>query len=265
MVTRTGNQCIITYIINRWIRMNLMNLNPSTPQPLYMQIRQMLKNDIQQGKYKPDEQIPTEAELCETYKVSRITIRKAIKELVEDGTLTRIPRRGTFVSSNKFHNELLSVSGFSEFSHQLGMIPNSRILRSEVIPVSKNVAERLLIEEGSPVLELERLMYVNDRPLFYDIAHYSLIRFPNLEKKIARDESTYKILLEDYHTEIVSNDKIIDVISATKDYAKFLECDIGSNLFKILKIAFDSNDKPVHLSTFMCETNKVNLTVHRAK
>lgn len=242
-----------------------MALNPSTPQPLYMQIRQILKNDIQHGKYKPDEQIPTEAELCEMYSVSRITIRKAIEELVKDGTLTRVPRRGTFVTSKKFHNELLSVSGFSEFSHQLGMIPNSRILRSEVIPATKEIAAYLLIKEGSPVLELERLMYVNDRPLFYDLAHYSLIRFPDLEKRIAGDESTYKILLEEYQTEIVSNDKIIDVIGATNDYAKLLECDIGSNLFKILKIAFDVNDEPVHLSTFMCETNKVNLTVHRAK
>jgi GntR family frlABCD operon transcriptional regulator len=242
-----------------------MNLNPSTPQPLYMQIRQMLKNDIQAGKYKPDEQIPTEAELCENYNVSRITIRKAIEELVNEGTLTRIPRRGTFVTSKKFHNELLSVSGFSEFSHQLGMIPNSRILRSEVIAASEEIAGHLQIEEGSPVLELERLMYVNDRPLFYDIAHYSLIRFPDLEKRISGGDSTYKILLEDYQTEIVSNDKIIDVMGATKEYAKLLACDIGANLFRILKIAFDANDKPVHLSRFMCETNKVNLTVHRAK
>lgn len=242
-----------------------MNLNPSTPQPLYMQIRQMLKNDIQHGRYKPDEQIPTEAVLCDTYHVSRITIRKAIEELVREGALTRIPRRGTFVASNKFHNELLSVSGFSEFSHQLGMIPNSRILRSEVLEATEEVARYLQIEIGSPVLELERLMYVDDRPLFYDIAHYSLIRFPDLEKKLALNASTYKILSEEYTTQIVSNDKEIEVIGATKEYAKLLECDIGANLFRIMKVAFDANDDPVHLSTFMCETNRVTLTVHRAK
>jgi GntR family transcriptional regulator, frlABCD operon transcriptional regulator len=242
-----------------------MNLNPSTPQPLYRQIRQMLKNDIEQGKYKPDEQIPTEAELCETYKVSRITIRKAIEDLAVEGILTRIPRRGTFVTSKKFQNELLSVSGFSEFSHQLGMIPNSRILRSEVIQAPKDVAERLHIQVDSPVLELERLMYVNDRPLFYDIAHFSLERFPDLEKKITSNESTYKVLFEDYQTEIVSNDKVIEVIGATMLVAKLLECDLGANLFRIIKVAFDASDRPVHLSTFMCETSKVSLTVHRAK
>lgn len=242
-----------------------MKLNSSTTQPLYMQIRQMLQDDIKEGKYKPEEQIPTEAELCDFYNVSRITIRKAIEDLVKEGSLTRIPRRGTFVTNQKFHNELISVSGFSEFSHQLGMIPNSRILKSEIIAASFEVANRLNIEEGSPVLELERLMYVNDHPLFYDIAYYSLLRFPNLEQKIAKDESTYKILLNEYRTEIVSNDKIIDVIGATSDFAKLLECDIGSNLYKIVKIAFDSNDEPVHLSTFVCETKKVNLTVHRAR
>ena len=75
-----------------------------------------MENDIQAGKYKPDEQTQTELELCENYNVNRITIRKAIEELVNEGTLTRIPRRGTFVTSMKFHNELLSVSGFSEFN-----------------------------------------------------------------------------------------------------------------------------------------------------
>ncbi|WP_309487760.1 UTRA domain-containing protein [Bacillus sp. SD075] len=57
------------------------------------------------------------------------------------------------------------------------------MLRSEVIPAPKDVAGHLLIDEGSPVFELERIMYVNDRPLFYDTAHYSLIRFPDLEKE----------------------------------------------------------------------------------
>ncbi|WP_260287265.1 hypothetical protein [Peribacillus aracenensis] len=64
------------------------------------------------------------------------------------------------MASNKFHNELLSISGFSEFSHQLGMIPNSRILISEVIPAPKDIAGHLLIEDGSHVLEPERLTYV---------------------------------------------------------------------------------------------------------
>jgi GntR family frlABCD operon transcriptional regulator len=65
--------------------------------------------------------------------------------------------------------------------------------------------------------------------------------------------------------EILSNDKTIDVIGATKVYASYLECDIGANLFKILKIAYDSIEEPVHLSTFMCETSKVTLTVHGTK
>ena len=242
-----------------------MNLNPLKTQPLYMQIRQMLSNDIKEGKYKPDEQIPTEAELCEIYQVSRITIRKAIEELVKDGTLTRIQRKGTFVTTNRFQNELLSVSGFSEFSHQLGHMGNSRILRSEIIEANHDMAEQLRIEEGSPVLELERLMYVNERPLFYDLAHYPLTRFPGLEKRIDRAESIYKILKEDYGTEIDSNDKIINVIGATRELAKYLECDTGANLFRIVKTAYDAEDRPVHLSVFMCETNRVNLTVHRAK
>lgn len=241
-----------------------MGVTPDTSQPLYLQIRQIMKEEINRGKYQMDQKMPTEAELCEIYQVSRITIRKAIEDLVKDGTLIRRQGKGTFVTSKKIENELLSVSGFSEFSHQLGATPHSRVLSSQVIQATEEIASRLGIDKDSPVLELERLMYVNDRPLFYDKAHYSLLRFPDLEKKIGQRDSTYKILQEDYNTKISTNDKIIDVIFAPKEIAQYLECDPGTSLFRITKTAYDVKDNLVHLSTFLCETSKVSLTVHRA-
>jgi GntR family frlABCD operon transcriptional regulator len=240
-----------------------MSINHAT-QPFYMQIRQMIHEDINSGKYKPDEKLPTEAELCEMYQVSRITIRKAIKTLVDEGSLVRIQGKGTYVTSKKIKNELLSVSGFSEFSHQLGMIPDSRIIRSNVIQANQEMSERLQVKKDSPILELVRLMYVDRRPLFFDQAYYSLLRFPDLEKKIGLQESTYQILKEEYQTEITTNEKLIDVILANKEIANLLQCETGATLFRIEKIAFDHNDQSVHLSIFMCETNKVSLTVHRS-
>jgi GntR family frlABCD operon transcriptional regulator len=240
-----------------------MSINHAT-QPFYMQIRQMIQEDINSGKYKPDEKLPTEAELCEMYQVSRITIRKAIKNLVDEGSLVRIQGKGTFVTSKKIKNELLSVSGFSEFSHQLGLLPDSRILRSNVISASQEISESLQVKKDSPVLELVRLMYVDGKPLFYDQAYYSLLRFPDLEKKIGLKVSTYQILKEDYQTEISTNDKVIDVILANKEIADLLQCETGATLFRIEKTAFDHNKRSVHLSIFMCATNKVSLTVHHS-
>ncbi|MDO7907134.1 UTRA domain-containing protein [Paenibacillus sp. JX-17] len=239
-----------------------MSPKSALKQPLYGQIRQKIINDIHNGTYATNQKIPTEAELCKQYQVSRITIRKAVEDLVKDGRLTPIPGKGTFVTAPKVHNELVSVSGFAEFSSHLGAKSDSRIIRSAVISAPPSIAERLGIEEGAPVFELERVMSVNERPLFHDVAHYSLDRFPGLELKIQPETSTYSVLKQDYHTLITSNDKLIDVVSADTVIASHLECDPGAILFRIQKTAYGEDKRPVHLSTFMCETSKVSLTVH---
>lgn len=78
-------------------------------QLLYATVRQRLLDDIAQGVYQAGQQIPTENELCTQYNVSRITIRKAISDLVADGVLIRWQGKGTFVQSQKVENALLTV------------------------------------------------------------------------------------------------------------------------------------------------------------
>ncbi|QBD83467.1 transcriptional regulator PhoB [Ktedonosporobacter rubrisoli] len=241
-----------------------MNLKSASMAPLYVQVRQLLKEDIMQGRYKPEEQLPTEAELCDMYQVSRITIRKAIADLVNDGTLTRKQGKGTFVTSKKIRNELLSISGFSEFSAELGKKPGSRIISSSIVEADEILAQALRGSIGDALLRLVRLLYVDERPLFLDIAHYPLARYPGLEQRIGEIQSTYNFLHEQYGIEIASNEKVIDVIFARKEEAQLLECEPGATLFKIEKIAYDVVDVPVHTSTLFCETNKVSLSVQRA-
>ena len=77
-------------------------------QLLYATVRQRLLDDIAQGVYQAGQQIPTENELCTQYNVSRITIRKAISDLVADGVLIRWQGKGTFVQSQKVENALLT-------------------------------------------------------------------------------------------------------------------------------------------------------------
>src|SRR5579875_522286 len=99
-----------------------MSLNNSSATPLYMQLKKYIEEDIRNGKYKMEEQLPTEPELCDMYNVSRVTVRRAITELVKEGVLQRLWGKGTYVTGAKIPNELISVSGFSEFSVDLGRV-----------------------------------------------------------------------------------------------------------------------------------------------
>jgi GntR family transcriptional regulator, arabinose operon transcriptional repressor len=70
-------------------------------QPLYIQIQEDLKNLIREGKLKKDDKIPTEKQLTEQYRVSRITVVNALADLAKDGWIYRVPGRGSFVSDNQ--------------------------------------------------------------------------------------------------------------------------------------------------------------------
>lgn len=243
--------------------MHLLNLNGNNLNPLYIQLKQQIIDDINNGKYKHGDQLPTESEISEMYGISRVTIRRAIKDLVEDGILYRIRGKGTFITGDKFKNELFEVGGFSEFS--VDKRHRSRVLSTSIVPANDHFASILEADPDDSLLRLERLLYVEEEPLFIDVSYYPCKKFPDFEQYIGESVSTYKVLKEKYHTIPESNERIIDVVFAQKDEAELLKVDVGATLYKIEKTVYDSTDKPIHISILHLPTSRVKLSVKRQK
>lgn len=240
-----------------------MKLNNSSSSPLYFQLKTNIKDAIEKGVYQPGEKLPNEAELCEIYGVSRITVRRAIQDLADEGFLERKQGKGTFITKTKVARELISVSGFTDFSKQIGKNPSKRILSLEEISAPPEIADALQIEAGSPVLRLARLMYIDEQPFLIDVAHYSLERFPNLTTRIHEYASSYDVLKFIYHIDIYSgtSKKILTVNPATDKDAEYLNCEIGDTIFNIDKIVYDKHGVPIHTSNFKVPTSLVAFTI----
>ncbi|MEH7116299.1 UTRA domain-containing protein [Neobacillus vireti] len=240
-----------------------MKLNNSISTPLYDQIKQSIMDAIDKGTYKQGEKLPNETEFCEFYGVSRITVRRAILELGEEGFLERKQGKGTFVTRKKIERELVSVDGFTDFSKYLGKTPSKRILVCEEIKATSKIAETLKIAIDSPVLRLVRLMYINEVPFTLDEAHYSLERFPRLTEHFLESASTYEAIKKVYNVNLntCSSHKTITVTPATGLEAEYLTCEIGDTLFNIEKIVFDENKIPIHTSNFKTRTELIALTI----
>ena len=240
-----------------------MKLNNSISTPLYDQLKQIIKDSILQGIYKQGERLPNEAELCEIYGVSRITVRRAIQELTEEGLLERKQGKGTFVMRTKLARELVSVDGFTDFNKQLRKSPSKRILVCEEIKASPEIAESLRIAINAPVLRLVRLMFMDDYPFTLDETHYSLERFPDLASHFLENISTYDVLKNIYNVNMNSSSahKIITVVPATSLEAEYLDCDIGDTVFNIDKIIYDESKIPIHTSNFKTRTELIALTI----
>ncbi|MGG3469183.1 UTRA domain-containing protein [Neobacillus pocheonensis] len=240
-----------------------MKLNSSISTPLYDQLKQIIKDSIFQEVYKQGERLPNETELCEIYGVSRITVRRAIQELTEEGLLDRKQGKGTFVMRNKLARELVSVDGFTDFHKHLGKNPSKRILVCEEIKATPTISESLHIAQNAPVLRLVRLMFTDDYPFILDETHYSLERFPDLASHFLENSSTYDVLKNIYKVKLNNSStyKIITVIPAPGLEAEYLDCEIGDTLFNFDKIVYDENKVPIHTSNFKTRTDLIALTI----
>ena len=104
-------------------------------------------------------------------------------------------------------------------------------------------------------------MYLDKEPLFIDSSWIPLSRYPDFDEIYVEGSSTYQLFQERFDTRVVSDKKTIDIFAATRPQAKWLKCELGEPLFRISKIAFDQNDKPVHVSELFCSANRITLTI----
>ncbi|HFJ8521870.1 TPA: GntR family transcriptional regulator, partial [Enterococcus faecium] len=115
-------------------------LDTNAQLPLYLQLKEILKNKINTGEYPENTKIPAESELIESYEVSRITVRKAVEELVEEGYLLKKQGKGTFVNRHKVFRKIEYVMGFSESCKSNGFTPTSIVLERKIIPATEGMA-----------------------------------------------------------------------------------------------------------------------------
>ena len=135
---------------------------------LYAEIEEAIATDIARGEYRPGDQLPTEDELLQRFQVSRITVRRAIQNLVSRGLLEIRRGVGTFVLSPQIKAELTKLTGFVEDMNAAGRKATARVVSQGVIAASARVAERLQLTKGTKVMQIKRVRLADDMPISFD-------------------------------------------------------------------------------------------------
>jgi GntR family transcriptional regulator len=132
-------------------------------QPHYRQIEQALRERI--GTLHPGERLPSDADLCLEFGVSRMTARNAMERLAADGLISREPGRGSFVAKPPAHRRANRLMTFTQEMRRAGHVPSSRVLTREVRPASAVEATTLGIPVRQPVVHLRRLRQADGEPI----------------------------------------------------------------------------------------------------
>ncbi len=142
------------------------------------QLREILAGLI--ATLEPGAAMPSERMLAERYAVARGTVRSEIDRLAAEGAVERVQGRGTFVAPPRVA-QAQTLSSFSEDMRARGHQPGSTVLRHEVVPAGEDVARRLGLQAGEPVLRVQRLRTADGRPMALEEAFLPAGRFPGLE------------------------------------------------------------------------------------
>lgn len=216
------------------------SIDKSSHLPLYFQIEEIIKNQIEKGILKPDEMIPTENELGAYFEVSRITVRQAIADLVNENLLYKKKGVGTFVAKPKINLQYIkSFDSFNAQMEEVGMTPSTKVIKFGVVPVSSDIKKMLRIDGSAQVIELIRVRYVNDEPSAYVrsyLPHHlcEFILSEDLEKK-----SLFGTLAQNQNTKVVQVERIVEAVLANREDRKYLNIEKGFPIQSFINTAYN--------------------------
>jgi GntR family transcriptional regulator len=170
-------------------------LDRSSQMPLYQQLRRSLRDVIEQDVLSPDDVLPAERDIATDFGVSRITVRKAIEGLVEEGLLDRRHGAGTFVAS-RIQKNMATLSSFSEDMATRGWRARSEWLGKTEDRVTPAEALALGLPPGMAVYRFDRIRYAGDTPLAIEHAIIPTSCLPSID---AVETSLYAALEKTSH------------------------------------------------------------------
>lgn len=222
-----------------------MKLRPDSPLPLYYQLEQDLRARIRANEF-PAGPIPTEQRLCETYGVSRITVRRALDALLASGLIARRQGVGTFVNAPGETVKSLKLIGSLDDLASYSAPLTHRILAKEAIPAPPAVAEALDLPVGTPVTRLEAAVSLGGEPF----AHAELYCPPDVgdlidETDVNPQTSLIAVIEGKLGQPIERADQTIEAALADRRVAGHLALKVRAPVLKVERTYYTDLDRAV--------------------
>lgn len=228
--------------------------------PLYEQLKEELENAITEGRYSSGEQLLPEIEMAKKYKVSVITVRKAIIELSKKGLVEKRQGKGTFVASRKYHKDLNQVLSFSEACKLMGTKPGAKVLASELVVPSEYILEQMELPPNSKTVYISRLRLLDNVPMVIENNYFQL-KYSFLLDENLNNNSLFEILKEKSETKIVRSKRTIEICRASAIEASHLNVRRNSPLLLVQGVVYGLDNEIVYMGTQIINGERYKLHV----
>ena len=203
--------------------------------PLYYQLENKIREKIKQGEYRRGEKIPSERKLSKIYEVSRMTARKALENLVDEGVLEKRERQGTFVS--EIDSDIPSLVGIKESIKARGEEPSNKIITKKLINPKDEIKKELSLIEDEQVILIERINFADEIPLGFEQSYIPYPICPQLLEEEVTNESIYQILRENGYTPTKAKDKMKAILGEQR-IIELLDIESDQPVLKNIRTTF---------------------------
>ena len=221
-----------------------MSLNKNHPIPLYYQLVEQIREQIQSGVLNPGDQLPSERRLGEQATISRMTVRQAVAYLVQDGMLEVKPGVGTFVAEPKLTHDPLHLLGFTEEAMHQGGHVTSQVLAQEVVTPSLAIATALALPPEAACIKLVRLRFANEIPLLLETTYLPAHLCPGLEIADLATESLYALLRQRYGLQLHQTRQTLEATVANHYESEIFGIQPGMAMILLEGITYQQDQQP---------------------
>jgi GntR family transcriptional regulator len=235
--------------------------------PMYHQLKETLHSRIENGEYRVGDCIPPERELCVRYGVSKMTVRQAIRGLVNEGLVVCYPGKGTFVTKPTIKQNLHRLTSFTEDMLSRGFSPSSKVIRRDIVraPDISDVAAKLELGPDEKIIRSQRLRMADSEPVAIETSHIPYYLCPGLVKENIVKYSIKKLLEGKYGLIFHRAVQTMEPGLADEHEARLLNTRKGSPVLHAERICYLKNGKPVDFTFSVYKGGKYRFQVELAR
>lgn len=234
-----------------------IELDHSSPIPLYHQISEPIKELILDGTIPPGAKLEDELSMASRLGVSRPTARRALQSLVDLRLVVRKRAVGTIVAPKEIHRQVKLSSLYDDLKDS-GQKPTTKVISYEGVEASQEIAEDLRLEEGQTVIKVVRLRLANGEPLAI-MTNYLPSEVAPTEKEL-RSGGLYDAMRSHGH-EVVSASQTISARKASSEEAEILQESRGAAILSMRRIAYDQSGVPIEIGDHVYRASRYRFTV----
>ena len=233
-------------------------IDRSSYEPAYSQLANILRRQVAAGMFRPGDQLPSEAMLCQRYQVSPMTVRRTINLLAEEGVVRAIQGRGTFVKALELGRAAFDLQELQELFNDSAMAV--KLLDVRIVSADERTARKLNLAVGDKTIYIRRLLSVNGDPAFYHREYliYDPAR-PIVEAEM--EVTALRGLFDGTGSAMLKRGKLsIEACLLNEDEAKILQAPSPMAAFYLEHLFYDFNDQPVSWGWFICRSDCLRFT-----